>query len=324
MIDIIIPTYNNEETIGRALASIVAQTRQRKFMVTVVDDCSTDTTAAIVAKFKGLLPLNYIKLDKNLGKPGLVRNEGIKRTNCPYIMFLDADDMIDHRAAEVISRAILQNKPDFICGAFYQDNRQDQYNIIKPNYITWLHGNVYSRDFLEVNDIKFDDKWNEDGSFNLKCIWLSNKTYTIDQPLCYWMDNKDSITRKNKNFMADIAEDYIITYTNALEYILYKKPSLTDNVALNSTCAEKFAEFIELYDTIIYKQGICDRTKNLHKIIQSYVDFLLLYNIIDNNFILLTNRKFNSYNISCDTVRQNTLINYLKEFDINWSDYINE
>ena len=82
MIDLIIPTYNNEETIGRALASIVAQTRPRKFMVTVIDDCSTDSTAAIVKKFKGLLPLQYIKLEKNLGKPGLVRNEGIKRTKC--------------------------------------------------------------------------------------------------------------------------------------------------------------------------------------------------------------------------------------------------
>ena len=55
MIDVIIPAYNAEDTIGRALASLVAQTRPRKFMVTVVDDCSTDCTAAIVKKFKGLL-----------------------------------------------------------------------------------------------------------------------------------------------------------------------------------------------------------------------------------------------------------------------------
>ena len=133
MIDLIIPAYNAENTIGRALASIVAQTRPRKFMVTVVDDGSTDATAAVVKKFKGLIPLQYIKLEENLGRPGLVRNVGIEKTNCPYIMFLDSDDILAPNAGEVLSRAILQNQPDFINSTFYQDNGTDKYNVITSN-----------------------------------------------------------------------------------------------------------------------------------------------------------------------------------------------
>ena len=323
MIDLIIPTYNNEETIGRALASIVAQTRPRKFLVTVVDDCSTDSTAAVVKKFKGLLPLNYIKLEENLGKPGLVRNVGIKRTNCPYIVFLDADDMLAPIAAEVLSRAILQNKPDFINSAFYQDNRTDEYNIIDTRALTWLHGNAYSRKFLEDNNIMFDDKFNEDGSFNLRCAWMSNNKYTIDQPLCYWMDNRESITRKNKNFMEDIAEDYIVTYTNAILHILLYNNELAKDKEFSLVCANKLAEFIQFYDTILYRKREELITDVRFGIIK-YIAVLQSFDMINKDFLNLTNRHFNRYNIFIDTVRQNTLMDYLQSFNIEWSDYVNE
>ena len=323
MIDLIIPTYNNEETIGRALASIVAQTRPRKFMVTVVDDCSTDSTAAIVKKFKGLLPLNYIKLEKNLGKPGLVRNEGIKRTKCPYIVFLDADDILAPMAAEVLSRAILQKKPDFINSAFYQDNRTDEYNIIGTSSLTWLHGNAYSRKFLEENNIIFDDKFNEDGSFNLRCGWMSNNKYAIDQPLCYWMDNRESITRKNKEFMANIAEDYIVTYTNAILDILMKNNNLAQDREFSLVCAHKLAEFIQFYDTILYKKRN-ELITNVRFAIIKYIAVLKSFDMISSDLLYLTNQHFNRYNIFVDTVRQDTLVNYLQSFDIEWSDYVNE
>ena len=319
MIDLIIPVYNGEETIGRALGSVVAQTRSRKFLVTVIDDCSTDGTAAVVKKFKGLIPLNYIKLDKNLGKPGLVRNIGIEKTHCPYIMFLDADDILAPNAAEVISRAILQQKPDFINSAFYQDNRTDEYTVISTNTFTWLHGNAYSREFLQKNNIKFDDKWNEDGSFNLKCYWLSDKKYVISQPMSYWLDNKESITRKNKNFMLDIAEDYIITYSNAIKYILNNKQDLAFDKIFKRDCAGKLAEFLQILDTIIYnkrdKNKICD-------VIIKYIQNLKSYNFIDKNFILLTNKYFNNYNIFTDTIRQYTLYPLLSMVKINVEEYI--
>ena len=273
MIDVIIPAYNSEDTIGRTLASLVSQTRQRKLIVTVIDDCSTDCTAAIVKKFKGLLPLNYIKLEKNLGRPGLVRNVGIENTKCPYIIFLDADDILEPTAAEVLSRAILQHRPDYINSAFYKDNRTDEYDVVQSNRLTWLHGNVYSREFLNKNNIRFDDKWNEDGSFNLKCNWLSNKKLTIDKPLCYWMDNRESVTRKNKNFMIDIAEDYVTTYMDAIDTILTKNSELCKNFEFQIACAQKLAEFIQFYDTLIYKTKELSNEKiyNTHALIYKYV-----------------------------------------------------
>ena len=49
-VSIIIPMYNTEKYIGECLDSILAQTFQ-DFEVIVVDDCSTDNSAAIVESY---------------------------------------------------------------------------------------------------------------------------------------------------------------------------------------------------------------------------------------------------------------------------------
>ena len=47
MVSIIIPTYNNEDTIARALTSVAAQT-VHDWQIVVVNDCSTDNTVKVV------------------------------------------------------------------------------------------------------------------------------------------------------------------------------------------------------------------------------------------------------------------------------------
>ena len=63
-ISVIIPMYNAEKYIGELLDSLLIQTFQ-DFEVIVVDDCSTDNSAAVVEsyipKFNGRLILNKLK-----------------------------------------------------------------------------------------------------------------------------------------------------------------------------------------------------------------------------------------------------------------------
>ena len=93
-ISVVIPMYNSESTIKRALDSVLNQT-MRPEQVIVVDDCSTDRSVEIVeqyAKEKGIIRL--ICCDYN-GGAQKARNIGIKATdNSPdmWIAFLDADD----------------------------------------------------------------------------------------------------------------------------------------------------------------------------------------------------------------------------------------
>jgi len=86
---VVVPAYNSETTIGRALASVAAQTLQPAHIV-VVDDASTDNTAVIAQGFTGAT-VEVIRLTKNQGASG-ARNVGIRCANTDLIAFLDADD----------------------------------------------------------------------------------------------------------------------------------------------------------------------------------------------------------------------------------------
>lgn len=90
---VIIPAYNAEQTIEKALASVVRQTKAELVReVIVVDDGSTDGTAACARAFRGQcsFPIQVIN-QKNAG-PSAARNAGIRAASGDYIAFLDADD----------------------------------------------------------------------------------------------------------------------------------------------------------------------------------------------------------------------------------------
>lgn len=320
MIDLIIPMYNAEDTIARCLGSLIGQTKSRKFIITIVDDASTDYSADIIDRFRFLLPINYLKLDKNLGAPGLVRQYGIDHTHCDYIMFLDADDVLASTAAERATRATIQKRPDVIFSSFWGETGEtDEYSLYSPNKITWLHGNVYSRKFLTDNNICFDDKMNEDGSFNLKCYWLAKNKMVIEEPLYYWMNNRKSLTRGNNNFLLDIAEDFINTYVDAIDFIVKKDSALLNDKIFQDTFAEKMSQFLEFCEGLEASKR--DQSGAMAAI-EKYVKQLKSYEIDNTKFVQTLIEKFNSFKIFVYTPRQHGLTYWLDKFNIPYEGVI--
>lgn len=89
LISVIIPTYNREKLIERAVRSVLNQSYSN-LEVIVVDDGSTDRTEAIV---KGIPDerVHFYKLPQN-GGAGHARNEGVKLSDGEIIAFHDSDD----------------------------------------------------------------------------------------------------------------------------------------------------------------------------------------------------------------------------------------
>jgi glycosyltransferase involved in cell wall biosynthesis len=87
-ISVIIPVYNREATVQRAIDSVLHQTR-RSDEIIVVNDASTDNTQEILKRYGD--HIKVISLSENSG-PSRARNEGAKAAKSTWLAFLDSDD----------------------------------------------------------------------------------------------------------------------------------------------------------------------------------------------------------------------------------------
>lgn len=88
---VIMPAYNAEATIERAIRSVLAQT-EPDFELVVIDDGSRDATREIVAALAAQdARVRPLALARNGGVAG-ARNAGLDAARGRYIAFLDADD----------------------------------------------------------------------------------------------------------------------------------------------------------------------------------------------------------------------------------------
>lgn len=89
-VSVVIPVYNGQRFIQRAILSVLSQEIESEIIV--VDDASTDNTAKIVQELaEKYHQIIYIKNDINRGV-AYSRNLGVLNSNTKYIAYLDADD----------------------------------------------------------------------------------------------------------------------------------------------------------------------------------------------------------------------------------------
>jgi glycosyltransferase involved in cell wall biosynthesis len=89
-VSVIITAYNYGRYLAGAVESVLAQTFAH-FEVIVVDDGSTDDTAAEIRPYLGERRLRYYRTD-HVGQAA-AKNFGIRCSRAPLVAFLDADDL---------------------------------------------------------------------------------------------------------------------------------------------------------------------------------------------------------------------------------------
>ena len=87
LLTIVIPCYNEEKYIARALQNIHDQKFSKFIRIIIADAGSTDATIEIINSFKDKLDIEIIKG----GLPSVGRNAGARLAITPWILFLDAD-----------------------------------------------------------------------------------------------------------------------------------------------------------------------------------------------------------------------------------------
>lgn len=186
---IIIPAYNAEKVIRRAVESVNKQTF-RNFEIIVVDDCSKDNTYELS---RNLENVNVKKTPRN-AKEGGARNLGMQIANGEYIIFIDADDFLaDENVLEKIDKIIGNDSPDLVYLGFQTSGNGEgkeelwiptEENLtFKERARNWRYEVVWDvcwkADFLKENNIVFEEnKLHPDFPFYYKGI-LKAKSYKV-------------------------------------------------------------------------------------------------------------------------------------------------
>lgn len=114
-ISVIVPVYNAEATISRALDSIIAQS-WRNLEIIAVDDGSSDSSLSILSSYAEKYP-ELIRIDANKTNKGAgyTKNRGVSLAVGDFIGFVDADDYIDPDYYKELIVAMLQFDADIAC-----------------------------------------------------------------------------------------------------------------------------------------------------------------------------------------------------------------
>ena len=114
MISIVIPVYNQAKHLANCLASIEKQT-YNNFEIIVVNDGSTDDIIKIIEKFKQVfsLKLTYSE-EKNQGA-NVARNKGAELARGEYIIFCDADVIMEPIMLELMLKTLKDSPNASFC-----------------------------------------------------------------------------------------------------------------------------------------------------------------------------------------------------------------
>lgn len=121
---IVIPFYNTpEDKFSRCIKSILSQTYSN-FEVIIIDDGSTNESAAIADSLvKSDTRLRIIH-KKNEGS-AIARNTGIESAIGDYITFIDSDDFVSNYCLEQANEAIEESDSDLVIGLVKQFSEND-------------------------------------------------------------------------------------------------------------------------------------------------------------------------------------------------------
>ncbi len=173
-VSFIICVFNGEKTIKRCLHSVLNQTH-KNIEVIIINDGSTDNTKKIIESYDD----ERIKLINQSNK-GLSysRNAGIKQAKAPYVLFVDADDIVSNHLVE---ECLKEKDNDLVIFSYLEIHNfiriKRRVNNLFPNknnlrQYGYVWNKMYKKSIIIDNKILFSEeiKLVEDLNFNKKYL----------------------------------------------------------------------------------------------------------------------------------------------------------
>lgn len=179
-ISVVIPMYNAEKTIARAIYSVINQTYKGAFEIIVVNDGSKDKSADIVREIIEKNPKVKIRLiEQENGGVSKARNTGLKNVSGDYIALLDSDDeWFDSKIVEQINIFESNRFIDFLGASFvgFRLGNKKTEHLSRINFKSLLFRNYFQPSTVLfkreiINKIGYFDenqRYAEEGNFFLR------------------------------------------------------------------------------------------------------------------------------------------------------------
>ncbi|MGL5435346.1 MAG: glycosyltransferase family 2 protein [Lachnospiraceae bacterium] len=111
MISVIIPMYNSEKFIKRAIKSVQSQLIQ-DIEIIIINDGSTDHSQKIVEQLAKEDVRIKLFNQKN-GGASKARNVGLSKATGDYVVFVDSDDQVEPDIYEILLNNLIENNANF-------------------------------------------------------------------------------------------------------------------------------------------------------------------------------------------------------------------
>jgi glycosyltransferase involved in cell wall biosynthesis len=205
-ISVVIPCYNGEKYIARAIRSVLDQCYDNDlYEVIVVNDGSNDNTSKILDYYSDRVKI--ITNEKNFGL-AYSRNEGIRNSKGRYILCVDADDYI-HRDLLKIESSFLNLNPQWdavSCDYFLIDDNEEHLCRIDANENPIACGILFRIERLidiGLYDKKF--KANEEKELRYRFEKKGYKIHHLPIPLYRYRRHENNMTN-DSNLIKDWME----------------------------------------------------------------------------------------------------------------------
>lgn len=212
-ISIIMPAYNCENYVSKAIDSVIAQIYNNWELI-IIDDGSTDDTGKICDEYEKQDCRVHVFHVENQGVSN-ARNKGINLASGEFITFLDSDDWIKPEMYFEMLTAFNENVDIVVCGftTVYENKYSKKVNYKKVNPGTYKNitavnllccngyvcNKVYRKTALKTIRFTKNVKIEEDWIFNIKVFASSSKEIKfITEEYYYYYQRSDSVLHSKK------------------------------------------------------------------------------------------------------------------------------
>jgi succinoglycan biosynthesis protein ExoO len=277
-VSVIIPAYNTEAYIAKAIESALHQTL-RDIEVIIVDDGSSDQTVEVAKSFTDQR-LKVIVNEQNLGSAA-ARNRALRVAQGEWIAVLDSDDWYAPERLEKLVSLANEVNADMIADDIYlikdratspwstliQESGKPIDKIIQIDIVYFVETDVYAqpglhlglskplfkREFLLKHGIEYDEdiRMGQDFWLDMKCLIKGARFFLEPKPYYFYYSRPGSLVHQSQ--VPRLNQYCNATNSFIQQEIVKKNPALMRALSYNLAVSKKNLAYFQVVEPI--KQG---------------------------------------------------------------------